>query len=108
MVSLTYGLALQALTSTEVKSRLSKQGQRFHRHLAERAALRELITDVQAGHADAKLRLYGLTKVLVLCSVYSRNWSMPAVRPTWEGRGRGERGGRGFQQSILSGGRGEW
>lgn len=57
------GLVLQALTSTEVKARLSKQGQRYHRHLTERAALHGLITAVQAGDAQAKLRLYALTKV---------------------------------------------
>ncbi|KAL3151223.1 hypothetical protein ABBQ38_013064 [Trebouxia sp. C0009 RCD-2024] len=55
--------ARRALTSTEVKSRLSKHGQRFQRHLKERAALHTLITAVQAGDATAKLQLYALTKV---------------------------------------------
>lgn len=66
MVSFTYALVLQALTSTEVQSRLRKQGQRFHKHLTERSALHELITAVQAGNAHAKLRLYALTKVQLL------------------------------------------
>ena len=53
----------QALTSTEVRARLSKHGQRFQRHLTGRAALHTLITAVQAGDATAKLQLYALTKV---------------------------------------------
>lgn len=63
------GLLLQALTSTDCKSRLSKQGKRFQQQLTERAALHELITAVQAGDAAAKLLLYGVTKVRTACTV---------------------------------------
>ena len=54
---------MQALTSTECKSRLFRQGKRFQQHLTERAALHHLITAVQADDIEAKLLLYGLTKV---------------------------------------------
>ncbi len=57
---------VQALTSSELRSRLSKQGKRFQQQLTERGALHQLITAVQSGDSDAKLQLFGITKVHVL------------------------------------------
>ena len=57
---------LQALTSSELRSRLSKQGKRFQQQLTERGALHQLMTAVQSGDSDAKLQLFGITKVHVM------------------------------------------
>lgn len=56
---------LQALTSSELRSRLSKQGKRFQQQLTERGALHQLMTAVQSGDSDAKLQLFGITKVCI-------------------------------------------
>ena len=58
-----HALMLQALTSSELRSRLSKQGKRFQQQLTERGALNQLMTAVQSGDSDAKLQLFGITKV---------------------------------------------
>ncbi|KAL0028186.1 hypothetical protein WJX79_000439 [Trebouxia sp. C0005] len=55
--------ARRALTSSELRSRLSKQGKRFQQQLTERGALHQLMTAVQSGDSDAKLQLFGITKI---------------------------------------------
>ncbi|KAL0045080.1 hypothetical protein WJX82_007731 [Trebouxia sp. C0006] len=55
--------ARRALTSSELRSRLSKQGKRFQQQLTERGALHQLMTAVHAGDSDAKLQLFGVTKI---------------------------------------------
>jgi len=69
MLSMLYqehpDVMLQALTSSELRSRLSKQGKRFQQQLTERGALHHLMTAVQSGDSDAKLQLFGITKVRI-------------------------------------------
>jgi len=61
-----HDVLMQALTSSELRSRLSKQGKRFQQQLTERGALHQLMTAIQSGDSDAKLQLFGITKVHII------------------------------------------
>ncbi len=61
-----HDVMMQALTSLELRSRLSKQGKRFQQQLTERGALHQLMTAIQSGDSDAKLQLFGITKVHII------------------------------------------
>ena len=55
--------AMQALLCDKILTQLETQGPRYSKQLQEREALHTLLKAVEAGHADAQLKLTSLLQV---------------------------------------------